>query len=221
MKDGHSDDAMGCCGGASRERVLCVCRSELPASWLPSRGSVALTWEELEYGLHGVRPQLRPRDEVEAEPALKQLIPYGLLCRSDGTVACYQRQGDEQRLHGLMSIGVGGHVSEDDVVRSGRAWRATLVRGLLRELREEIPGISVGPCPPCLGLVNEDTSAVGRVHIGVVCRVEVCSEGAWRAGPELGEVSWVAPDVLRRVCLGSALEVWSALALELLGSDEG
>ena len=109
-------------------------------------------------------------------------------------------------------------MSGDDVVQPRWAWRLTLIRGLLRELREETPGTTVGREPECLGLVNEDTSAVGRVHIGLVCRVEVCSGGDGGVGAELGEVRWVAADVLQRKGRGLGLELWSVLALELLSS---
>lgn len=224
MSEGHSGDAMrrnGSSAAAGTERVLCVCRSDLPASWLPRRGSVPLSWDGLEDGLQGVRPLLRIRDEIETDPAFKQWIPYGLLCRPDGTVACYRRQGDERRLHGLLSVGVGGHVSQGDVVHPGSAWRPTLVRGLLRELREELPGISVDREPECLGLVNEDTSAVGRVHLGLVCRVEVSAGEGWDRATELGEAAWVAPDVLRRDGQSLGLELWSALALELPAAGRG
>lgn len=57
----------------------------------------------------------RPRSQVEDDPSLKQIIPY-VVFRCTDHVFCYTRgksQG-KARLHRLRSLGVGGHVSEDD-----------------------------------------------------------------------------------------------------------
>src|SRR5262249_47748236 len=61
--------------------------------------------------------QYRPRSEVEDDPGFKQIIPY-VVFRCSSEVFCYTRgktQG-EARLHALRSLGVGGHVSEDDAL---------------------------------------------------------------------------------------------------------
>src|SRR5271166_5949483 len=59
--------------------------------------------------------QYRPRSEVEDDPGFKQIIPY-VVFRCDNAIFCYTRgksQG-EVRLHRLRSLGVGGHVAEED-----------------------------------------------------------------------------------------------------------
>lgn len=66
----------------------------------------------------------RPRSEVEDDPTLKQIIPYVVFV-SDDLVFCYTRgksQG-EARLHRLLSLGVGGHVAEEDA-RGGKSREA-------------------------------------------------------------------------------------------------
>src|SRR5229473_567128 len=55
------------------------------------------------------------RSEAEHDKRYKQLIPYVLLvCR--GKILRYRRGrgGQEKRLHDLYSVGVGGHISEED-----------------------------------------------------------------------------------------------------------
>src|SRR5262249_24268662 len=55
------------------------------------------------------------RSEAELDRRYKQLIPYVLiLC--NGRILRYRRRkgGQETRLHGLYSVGIGGHISEDD-----------------------------------------------------------------------------------------------------------
>ncbi|HZQ46580.1 MAG TPA: hypothetical protein VFC07_06190, partial [Verrucomicrobiae bacterium] len=55
------------------------------------------------------------RSEAELDKRYKQLIPYVLLI-CNGRILRYRRGkgGQETRLHGLYSVGIGGHISEED-----------------------------------------------------------------------------------------------------------
>src|SRR5689334_6117012 len=109
--------------------------------------------------------QFRPRSEVEDDPGLKQIIPY-VIFRSGDRVFCYTRgksQG-EVRLHRLRSLGVGGHVAEADA--DGRATREAYETALRREIDEEVD-IQTDGWIRCVGLINDDSNPVGRVHLGV------------------------------------------------------
>ena len=72
-----------------------------------------------------------PRPDAENDPDYKQIIPYVVLRRGDEIFMTRRlKKGGEARLHGLMSIGVGGHINPvDDVDREN-----VLLRGLEREL---------------------------------------------------------------------------------------
>jgi predicted NUDIX family phosphoesterase len=108
----------------------------------------------------------RPRSQVEEDPRYKQIIPY-VVFRAGESVFCYKRghsQG-ESRLHRLRSLGVGGHVSEDDA-QGGRTLDA-YETALVRELGEEVAIGSPGQIHR-VGLINDDATPVGRVHLGVV-----------------------------------------------------
>lgn len=110
--------------------------------------------------------EYRPRSEVETDPGFKQIIPY-VVFRSGGLVFCYTRgesQG-EARLHRLRSLGVGGHVSEDDAL--GGRTREAYDAALARELDEEVEIGSAGRLR-LVGLINDDSTPVGSVHLGVV-----------------------------------------------------
>ncbi|MEI3063149.1 MAG: hypothetical protein V8S72_09590 [Oscillospiraceae bacterium] len=76
-----------------------------------------------------------PRPDAENDPGYKQIIPYVVLRRGDEIFMTRRlKKGGEARLHGLMSIGVGGHINPvDDVDREN-----VLLRGLERELDEEV-----------------------------------------------------------------------------------
>ena len=110
--------------------------------------------------------QFRPRAEVEDDPGFKQIIPY-VVFRCGDAVFCYTRgksQG-EARLHRRRSLGVGGHVAEADA--DGRATLDAYELALRRELDEEVDVRSDGTIRR-LGLINDDSTPVGRVHLGVV-----------------------------------------------------
>lgn len=107
-----------------------------------------------------------PRDEVENDPSRKQLIPY-VVFRAGDQIFCYTRgkSGAEARLRAKRSLGVGGHVDEEDA--EGRGTFDAYEMALRRELEEEV----VVGCPGTLrlvGLINDDSTPVGEVHLGVV-----------------------------------------------------
>lgn len=105
----------------------------------------------------------RPRDQMEQDPSFKQLIPYCIF-RCGGQVFHYQRgkgQG-ENRLHAKRSIGVGGHISSEDQV-SGSPYR----QAMAREIAEEVY-LETTYNEQCVGLLNDDLTEVGKVHLGVI-----------------------------------------------------
>ncbi len=112
------------------------------------------------------------RRYAEVHPEFKQTIPYVVVTQGS-RVLCLTRldtQG-ERRLHGRRSIGVGGHVNPCDT--EGPA-PDLLQNACLRELHEELllPGdLDPGQLQP-LGLLNDDTTEVGAVHLGLVFRLD-------------------------------------------------
>lgn len=150
-----------------------------------------------------------PRDEAEKNESYRQLIPYLLVENQDNQFAVYQRNGSEQRLHGLFSCGVGGHVNPGD---GGDTVSQTLKNGAHRELNEEFH--TPGTCTMALlGFISETRTSVGRVHLGMVYNIKLTgSKTPPEPAEELHGLEWLTPDkiALRR------LELWSRLALRLL-----
>lgn len=106
----------------------------------------------------------RPRDQMEQDPSFKQIIPY-VVFRHAGQLFQYTRgtaQG-EARLHSKRSIGVGGHISTLDQ----HPVNSPYIEALQRELNEEVILDSVY-VDNCVGVLNDDQSEVGRVHLGIV-----------------------------------------------------
>lgn len=100
-----------------------------------------------------------PREIMEADPSYKQLIPYCIF-KHDDTVFVYTRGGGggEQRLHGKKSVGIGGHICDQDTDYHS---------AMMREIREEIV-LNTMHVETCVGLVNDDSTPVGEVHLGIV-----------------------------------------------------
>jgi predicted NUDIX family phosphoesterase len=144
------------------ERVLCIPREQLQAAGL-FHGYRPVSPAFAAVLLNPVGFSFRPRSEVETDPSFKQLIPYVVL-RCGERVFHYRRggSGTETRLHAKRSVGIGGHIAEGDG-GTGDAYTA----GMLRELHEEV-AIGSHTAGQPIGFINDDSTAVGQVHLGVV-----------------------------------------------------
>jgi predicted NUDIX family phosphoesterase len=195
---------------ATEERVLCFERRQLDRlgvfqglnldveKYLPVLTSTA----QLVY---------KNRSDAEQDEAYKQLIPYVLLF-CGGKILRYRRGrgGQETRLHGLYSVGIGGHISEEDhgLFSSHGGYHD----GMRRELTEEVAVDGVHDV--AVAVINDDSTEVGRVHFGVVHVMHVDHEKvAGRrsgiVGPEFVPIPEATKDM-------SIYESWSSLCLAQL-----
>lgn len=110
------------------------------------------------------------RAGAEEDPSQKQIIPYAVVCRGLEVFAVERLAGaGETRLHGKVSIGIGGHINPiDNASTTAGLIQATLERELAEELHTS-GRVSSQP----IGFINDDTQPVGQVHLGVVFRVEL------------------------------------------------
>ena len=119
--------------------------------------------------------EVKRRGDMEEDPDYKQLIGYVLLKDvNTNEVLVYKRLvgGGEARLHGKASVGIGGHMNEVE----GQTIFEMFKINAARELNEEV-GVSEEEALNNLhfiGLINDDKTEVGQVHIGVVyeCKVD-------------------------------------------------
>jgi len=108
------------------------------------------------------------RRYAETHPDYKQPIPY-VAVMQENRVLCLTRLGkqEEARLHGKRSIGVGGHINPCDSPQNGE--EDLFLNACQRELHEELVLPTTAPLSLTpLGLLNDDTTEVGAVHVGVV-----------------------------------------------------
>ena len=147
----------------------------------------------------------RPRSLVEDDPALKQIIPYGLIFHGREVFLMRRSsKGGDARLHQRASLGVGGHVNPID----GESGSRSVENALHRELGEELYVETPFRATP-VGVLNDDSNAVGRVHFGVVYAIEVESPRVRVRETERLAGGFVAIDTLAESC--EAMETWSRI----------
>jgi predicted NUDIX family phosphoesterase len=158
----------------------------------------------------------RPRASVEEDPSFKQLIPYCVLAHrtADGRVEyfAYTRGGgqSEARLRAKRSVGIGGHISSTDGEHGDDT---SYEAGMRRELAEEI-AIGGGWTSRCVGLINDDSNAVGSVHLGIVHVLELERPEVASRESELVECGFATLDAL--LADRDRFETWSQITLDAL-----
>jgi predicted NUDIX family phosphoesterase len=81
-----------------------------------------------------------------------------------------------------------------------------------RELDEELEKMPIDDKPEFVGIISEDVTDVGKVHLGAVFRILTRTPDRYLPGEELSQFSWYDSDSLHRL----NLELWSTLTLSLI-----
>lgn len=152
----------------------------------------------------------RPRHQVEEDPSFKQLIPYCIF-RFEGQVFHYKRgklQG-EGRLHSKRSIGIGGHISSDDPGTGIAVYR----EAMQREIAEEV-FVETAFRERCLGLINDDETEVGKVHLGIVHVFDLEAPKVRPREESIIQAGFAPPSELARD--RDQFESWSQICLDHL-----
>ncbi len=194
--------------GSPDELVLVVPRAAL----VPGDGWTGVRRGDLAEALALVAREGRyvRRGDAEEDPSLKQVIPY-LVLRDGGRWFLMRRTraGGDARLHDLGSIGVGGHLNPGDGDVAG---------GLRREWHEEVEADFLPEFKP-VGLLNDDTTPVGRVHVGFVYTADAAGRAvAIRETDKLVGAFAATEEV---AAARDSLETWSRLAFDALTERPG
>jgi len=155
-----------------------------------------------------------PRSTAETDPSLKQIIPYAVFTHG-GRVLRYVRGGKsgEKRLVAKASIGIGGHINDGDeglFAFNEDAYRIAVEREIAEELR-----LSGGFTDRVVGLINDDSTEVGQVHLGVVHFVELESDVVAPGEAAITQLEFVTPEEL--LSGQESLETWSQIVLNHWG----
>jgi predicted NUDIX family phosphoesterase len=154
-----------------------------------------------------------PRPEAENDPAYKQIIPYALIAFEE-TVLHYVRgkKAGEQRLVAKGSIGIGGHMNETDeslFALDEQAYRA----GVEREVNEEIK-IDTPFEDRIVALLNDDSTEVGRVHLGIVHIFKLKGPNVQKREAMITGLTFLTKEEL--MTRRESLETWSQICLDSL-----
>ena len=198
------------------ERVLVV-RTELFHRLGYFQGFTGDVDRYLEELLSPEHTSYRPRSEMEEDPGYKQLIPYVIFRHTDAagrqSVFQYTRgkgQG-ERRLHSKRSIGIGGHISSVDATDLAEVHPYD--EGMRRELDEEVT-IQTAYTERRVGLINDDQTDVGRVHLGVVHIFDVQQPAMRPRESDIIQAGFERVDELLSEL--AAFESWSQICLVAL-----
>jgi predicted NUDIX family phosphoesterase len=156
-----------------------------------------------------------PRGPAEKDPSKKQVIPYVVL-GAEGKVYSYARgkAGAEARLHARRSIGSGGHINPCDV---GETLVATIRHAAGRELHEELGVVNMAAFrgDKFIGLVNDDSDDVGRVHVGVCFLAELYTADVEPREAAISDGRWCTIEELRAD--RDRYESWSQIVIDMNG----
>jgi len=150
------------------------------------------------------------RAKAEVSPEWKQIIPYVVLRHGDEYFVLKRTSKQtEARLHHKVSLGIGGHINPGH----------SLLEGLHKELGDEV-AVDAPFKLDFVGILNDDSTDVGRVHLGAVYLLEA---GAKRV--TVKETEKMTGEWMPRKALGGvrdAMETWSQIVYdEYLSSSAG
>lgn len=144
-----------------------------------------------------------PRPEAEVSPQYKQIIPYVVIRHADAYFLLKRTaKQTESRLHHKLSLGIGGHINPDT---------PDILEGLRKELEEEVHVDSPYELT-FIGILNDDTTDVSRVHLGVVYLLEPEEPRVTVRETEKMTGSWVARADL--AAKRDAMETWSQVVYD-------
>ncbi len=144
------------------------------------------------------------RDVAEVNENWRQVIPY-IVMVDDGRVLLMRRtdKQSEKRLHGLFSIGVGGHIEEKD----GQTPKEAFLNGMRREIIEEVDADVISL--KFVGIINDLSTPVSRVHVGYMYIAHV----VFRTMREKELFEWNLVDINELEKYREGMEGWSQIAL--------
>ncbi len=153
------------------------------------------------------------RAVAETDPTHKQIIPYALLACGDRVLHYVRgKKAGEQRLVAKGSIGIGGHMNDAD--ESLFAWDEQAYRaGVEREVNEEVK-IETTFEERIVALLNDDTTEVGRVHLGVVHVFRLAEAKVQKREAMITNLEFLTRTEL--VARRENLETWSQICVEQL-----
>ena len=153
------------------------------------------------------------RELAEDDPTHKQIIPYAIFKHGDKFLKYLRgKRSGEQRLASKSSIGIGGHINQDDF-NSSSLEKDTYLTGIEREINEElIINCDYNNLP--IALINDDSNDVGKVHLGVVHLFDLENDQVEAGEANIENLEFLSSEDLLRE--KDNLESWSQICVDHL-----
>lgn len=177
------------------ERVL-VLPCDFLDRWTRYQG-VSRSWKQLVQALSAAPYNYVDRLTAEGASTYKQVLTYILVTRRSEILGFRRGRFSrvEDYLRGSFCVGFGGHVTEEDATLFSQSMDLGINDSAIRELGEELALpktdlrlLSGRGRPRIIGVLNDDSSEVGRRHIAFILRYEVSDDTLWD-NPRPGEQS--------------------------------
>ena len=204
------------------ELVLAVSREALDVG--TTSGIFPIDLNSIDSEAYALLPRHIADNKSDSSVALGKLFPqilgYVQLVNEQGEILSYARKGKEKGLHGLRSIGVGGHVSHEELVtaiyRSDEPTQLPKLTelihfGLRRELLEEV-GIDIGTYMEANQLLVSDSNVTSQVHVGLPMQLNVVESDIILEESEFLDARWISVEELKATV--DLYEPWSQLIIQ-------
>ena len=124
------------------------------------------------------------------------------------------RRAGESRLVGHRSIGIGGHINPaDDMPLFHADFREAYFAAVEREVAEEV-SVEAPHQDRIVALLNDDSTEVGSVHLGVVHYWKLDAPKVSKREQMITQLAFMTAAELHEV--RDSLETWSSLCLDHL-----
>lgn len=213
------------------ELVVAINRNELPES---TSGVYPFDLSEVDSQNYALLPREfadnKSVDAVALGTLFPQILGYFQVYNTEGKILAYQRKGKEKGLFGKWSIGVGGHVSQDDLIEvwdeTGESYvpLSTLIyAGARREVLEEL-GVSPNHFEALNGvddfieaanrIIISNADVTSSVHVGLPLDLPLIIDDLKLDPAEFCNYEWLDPDDLKSG--DREWETWSKLLIEAM-----
>ncbi len=196
------------------EKVLCIPCEQIRPEFLQPETAIQIS--DLNHILSDfISTEFKwiAREIAETDERNLQIVSYMIITDADLNIATYARRGTEARLHGMRSLGIGGHVNPCDERLAGGEFDffMTVMTALAREQMEELPDSIEGETR-LLGVIHESKTDVGKVHLGFVFHHQAHAESSEIHHGDLDDLRWMCQEELQTM---EHFEIWSKLAYSL------
>ncbi len=151
------------------------------------------------------------REKAENDESMRQVIPYIVMQTADDLYLVVRRLNTqtESRLHGMYSIGIGGHVNDMD---DGETPWMKFLSGMEREMNEEVLIEKTIGWTEYMGVIKERSTPVNSVHLGVVFQIKADIKGI----READKFTWDFSNIEEMLNKRDMMESWSQLVLDFI-----